>query len=98
MDVDATDSDMRRDLSTVRINANGLHGVDLIQESSRDDVLLDVEAGAWSDPGDLTQLFERRGVLDRKSDLASFAGETAGCIPFDEVINNPPDTASGRRI
>ena len=34
-------------------DAKGLRGVDLIQESSWDDVLSDVETGTASDPGDL---------------------------------------------
>lgn len=96
--MEANDSDMWHDLSIARPDARGLHGVDLIQESSWDDVLLDVEAGATSDPGDLTQILAGLGALDRKSDVASFAGEAGRCFCLDEVINNSPDSESGRRI
>lgn len=89
---------MWHDLSAVGTDANGLRGVDLIQESSWDDVLLDVIAGAGSDPDDLSQILVGLGKTDRESAVASFAGDTGRCVRLDRVINNSPDPESGRRI
>jgi len=96
--VDANDSDMWHDLSAVRTDANGLRGVDLIQESSWDDVLLDVFAGAASDPDDLSRILVGLGKVDRESVVASLASAAGRCVRLDGVINKFPDPDSGRRI
>jgi hypothetical protein len=98
MEVEANDSDIWHDLSRVRTDAKGLRGVDLIQESSWDDVLLDVVAGTASGAGDLTPILVALGDIDREPAVASFAGETGSCCRLDGLIHNSPDSESGRRI
>jgi len=81
-------------------DAKGLRGVDLIQESSWDDVLSDVDAGTASDPGDLSQVLVGRGIIDRESVVASADGvcERVGRHRLRPTFNNLPDSESGRRI
>lgn len=95
----ADDSDMVR-LPEVTADAKGLHGVDLIQESSWDDVLSDVEAGTASDPGDLFLILKGLGTRDRESVVASADGERerVGRHGFRPTFNNLPNAESGRRI
>lgn len=51
-------------------HAWGLHGLDLIQESSRDNVLSELKAGAASRPGDLRKTLGASGRTDRDRDDA----------------------------
>jgi hypothetical protein len=51
-------------------HARGLDWLDLIQESSRDNVLSELEPGATSRTGDLLATFETLGCEDRDRDDA----------------------------